>query len=80
MTWQAKSGCAEHHRAAVERIANSFPMPGFLHLAQARFLIILSTAIAACAPGPSSTALILSAMEEAPRPILAIDLGVYFMV
>jgi hypothetical protein len=48
------------------------PYPSFLHLAQARFLIILSTAIAACAPGLSLKALILSAMEEAPRLILAI--------
>jgi hypothetical protein len=30
MTWQAGSGCAEHHRAAVERIANSFPVPWLL--------------------------------------------------
>ena len=30
MAWQAKSGCAEHHRAAVERIANSFPVPWLL--------------------------------------------------
>jgi MULE transposase domain len=30
MTWQAKSGCAEHHRTAVERIANSFPVPWLL--------------------------------------------------
>ena len=35
-------------------------------------MIILSTAIAACAPGLSLKALILSAMEEAPRLILAI--------
>src|SRR5271156_498511 len=49
-----------------------FPYPGFLRLAQARFLIILSTAIAACAPGLSLKALILSAMEKAPRLILAV--------
>ena len=30
MAWKAKSGCAEHHRAAVERIANSFPVPWLL--------------------------------------------------
>src|SRR5271163_4486042 len=56
------------------------PCPGFLHLSQARFLIILSTAIAACAPGLSLKALILSAMEEGPRPIPATDLDAFFMV
>lgn len=30
MPWQAKPGCAEHHRAAVERIANSFPLSWLL--------------------------------------------------
>jgi hypothetical protein len=30
MAWQVKSGCAEHHRAAVQRIANPFPVPWFL--------------------------------------------------
>jgi hypothetical protein len=25
MPWQAKPGCAEHHRAAVERIVNTLP-------------------------------------------------------
>ena len=30
MPWQAKPRCAEHHRAAVERIANSFPIPWLL--------------------------------------------------
>jgi hypothetical protein len=25
MSWQAKSGCAKHHRAAVERMVNAFP-------------------------------------------------------
>jgi hypothetical protein len=25
MPWQAKPGCAEHHRAAVERIVNALP-------------------------------------------------------
>ena len=25
MLWQAKFGCAEHHRAAVERIVNAYP-------------------------------------------------------
>jgi hypothetical protein len=29
MSWQAKSGCAKHHRAAVERIVNAFP-PSYL--------------------------------------------------
>jgi hypothetical protein len=53
--------------------------PGFLHLAKARFLIILSTVTAACAPGLLLKALILFAMEEAPRLILAINLGVFFM-
>jgi hypothetical protein len=26
MPWKAKSGCAEHHRAAVERLVNSLPL------------------------------------------------------
>jgi hypothetical protein len=26
MSWQAKSGCAEHHRPAVERIVNALPV------------------------------------------------------
>ena len=30
MAWRVKSGCAEHHRAPVERIANSFPVPWLL--------------------------------------------------
>jgi len=47
------------------------PYPSFLDLAQARFLIILSTAIAAYTPRLLLKALILSAMEEAPRLILA---------
>jgi len=25
MSWQAKPGCAEHHRSVVERIVNLFP-------------------------------------------------------
>jgi hypothetical protein len=29
MPWHAKSGCAEHHRAAVERIVNALP-PSYL--------------------------------------------------
>jgi hypothetical protein len=29
MPWKAKSGCAEHHRAAVERLVNSLP-PSYL--------------------------------------------------
>jgi hypothetical protein len=29
MSWQAKSGCAKHHRAAVERMVNAFP-PSYL--------------------------------------------------
>ena len=65
-------------------LLNAFPTPfpysGFLHLAQARFLMTLSTVIAACALGLSLKALILSAMEEVPQLILAIDLGVFFMV
>jgi hypothetical protein len=52
----------------------------FLHLAQARFLIILSTIIAASASGLLLKALILSVIEEAPRLILATDLGTFFMV
>jgi hypothetical protein len=27
MPWHAKPGCAEHHRAAVERIVNALPPP-----------------------------------------------------
>jgi len=42
--------------------------------------MILSTVIAACALGLLLKALILSAMEEVPQLILAIDLGVFFMV
>jgi hypothetical protein len=31
MSWQAKSGCAEHHRAAVERAVNVLPPLWLLH-------------------------------------------------
>jgi hypothetical protein len=31
MSWQAKSGCAEHHRAAVERAVNLLPLHWLLH-------------------------------------------------
>jgi hypothetical protein len=70
-------------QSTIALLLNALPTPSLypdcLHLAQARFLIILSTAIAAYASGPSLKALILSAMEEAPRLILAIDLGAFFI-
>jgi len=31
MSWQAKTGCAEHHRAVVERIVNANPSTWLLH-------------------------------------------------
>jgi hypothetical protein len=31
VAWQAKPGCAEHHRAAVERIVNALPPSWLLH-------------------------------------------------
>ena len=31
MLWQAKVGCAEHHRAAVECIVNTYPPAWLLH-------------------------------------------------
>ena len=75
MTWQAKSGCAEHHRAAVERIANSFPVPWLL--APRTYEAFDCNRRLRARDFVEGFGIV---RMEAPRPALATDLGAFFMV